>query len=169
MKKLLLLVCFLTLPFLLQAQNIRSTLKPSVEIRAGQGIEFYSQPYRSYCELPRTSVLLQADVNIFMFAVGYDYIALRGQGHESAVNVRGGIQIDLGRFSGDTYVSAEKIFQTQEPMPTLFGYGISGAFRLIGPLNIFADIRVQYPLFQRTYSYYQTISTCLSVGIKIKL
>lgn len=168
--KRILITLFVLSSLTLQAQNLKSQLLPSFEVKVGQGIEFYSHPYNDYRELPRTSVLVQTNYNIFMFAAGYDYILMMRSGsHESAVNVRGGIQMDLGRrFSWDTYISAEKIFHTAEPIPMLFGYGLSCSFRLGGIIHIFADLRAEYPLFQQRYTYYKTLSTCASVGIKLK-
>ena len=166
MKKLILLIAIL-LPSAIHAQDLKKNIIPSFEIRVGQGMEFYSERYRNYTEMPRTSVLLQTNYKIFILGVGYDYIHLH-DGHQSAINVRGGLEMDLGRFSGDTYISAEKIFQTPEPMPTLFGYGISESFRIIGNLNVFADIRAQYPLFQHTYGFNRIVSTCMYVGLKLK-
>ena len=164
MKRIVLLLTLL-LPLMMTAQTKRMT---TFEVRAGQGIELYSKPYYAYSELPRTTIMAQANIGCFLIGAGYDYITVNGAANESAVHLRTGVVFDFGKFSADTFITGEKIFQKESDMPILFGYGVSAAYKIVGPLCVYGEVRAQCPLFQERYVFYKTISTCLSIGLKIK-
>ena len=169
-KKLILIASLLLLAINGNAQNLPNNSKFGISVNVSQGIEFYSEGYYNYNynELPRTAVRANLHYGILLFGIGYEYISLRQQENESAINLRAGVHLNFGRFGTDMFISGEKIFDNEQNLPMLFGGGASATFRLVGPLHIVGEIRSQYPFFQTRYTYNKILSTCLSLGLRLK-
>lgn len=172
MKKILTLILLaITLNTAAQVKTI-PLYSEKVEIRGTYGIAFLADNYSyEYFEAQRADVAARVLIGPLFLGAGASYTFPTWGRDNQTVSIQGqiGYKLIVSRITFDFYGSLEKAVSSKEPIPFMSGFGISFSVRLVGPLHITSDLKTQYPIFMRSYSYYpRKVSGLAAVGIALK-